>query len=408
MTKVQNDGIGDAAGGVTAAQGYRAAGIHAGIKKADPDLAMIVSEPPASVAGVFTTNRVQGATVRLCRERLAGGKASAVVINSGNANACTGSQGHANARRMAAVAAQCLGSDEKSVFVCSTGTIGIPLPMDIVEAGIRRIVPLLKPDGGGEALRAIMTTDTKPKEAAVRLVVGGAETTIGGMAKGAGMIQPKMATMLAFITTDAAVGPKALRDALARVAGTTFNRISVDGDQSCNDTVLLLANGRAGGEELGPGHADWPRFEAALQSVAFRLAVKIVEDGEGATKFVTVRVRGADSDSDAELAARAIANSLLVKTSWFGQDPNWGRVIDAAGYSGAALDQDRVDISYDELCAVRGGAAAPGMTKAALAEVLKRPRFTVDVNLNIGAHSCTVYTCDCSHEYVSINADYTT
>jgi glutamate N-acetyltransferase/amino-acid N-acetyltransferase len=192
------------------------------------------------------------------------------------------------------------------------------------------------------------------------------------------------------------------------VAGTTFNRISVDGDQSCNDTVLLLANGRAGGEALGPDHADWPRFEAALQSVAFRLAVKIVEDGEGATKFVTVRVRGANSDSDAELAARAIANSLLVKTSWFGQDPNWGRVIDAAGYSGAALDQDRVDISYDELAAVRGGMAAEGTTKAALAEVLKRPGFTVDVNLNLGAHSRTVYTCDCSHEYVSINADYTT
>jgi len=408
MTNSQNGDTVDVQGGVTAARGYRAAGIHAGIKKADPDLAMIASEPAAAVAGVFTTNRVQGATVRLCRERLAGGRASAVIMNSGNANACTGRQGASDARRMAAVAAQGLGCDEKSVFVCSTGTIGVFLPMDVVEAGIRRIMPLLRPDGGGEAMRAIMTTDTRPKEVAVRLTIGGAEATIGGMAKGAGMIQPNMATMLAFITTDASVGHKALQDALTRVAASTFNRISVDGDQSCNDTVLLLANGKSGGEKLAPGHPDWPRFEAALQSVAFRLAVKIVEDGEGATKFVTVRVRGAESDSDAELAARAIANSLLVKTSWFGQDPNWGRVIDAAGYSGAAMDQDRVDISYDELAAVRGGMAAAGTTKAALAEVLKRPRFTVDVNLNIGAHSRTVYTCDCSHEYVSINADYTT
>ena len=406
--KTGQTSIEDIVGGVTAPKGYRAAGIHAGIKKAAPDLAMLVSEPAATVAGMFTTNKVQGATVKLCRERLAGRKASALVVNSGNANACTGHKGMADARRMAAVAAGELGTDEKTVFVCSTGTIGIPMPMDTVEAGIRKIVPLLRADGADDALRAIMTTDTKPKQVAVRLTIGGTTVSIGGMAKGAGMIEPKMATMLAFITTDAAVQPRALQDALARAVNMSFNRISIDGAQSCNDTVLLFANGAAGGETLDANHPDWPLFEAAVYAVSFRLATKIVEDGEGATKFVTVRVLGAASDADAELVARAISNSLLVKTSWFGQDPNWGRVIDAAGYSGAEMDQDRVDISYDELTAVRGGMAAPGMTKAALAEVLKRPRFTVEVNLGIGAGGCTLYTCDCSHEYVSINAEYTT
>jgi glutamate N-acetyltransferase/amino-acid N-acetyltransferase len=280
--------------------------------------------------------------------------------------------------------------------------------MDRIEAGIRAIVPRLRAEGAADAARAIMTTDTKPKEVAVRLTLADRTISIGGMAKGSGMIEPRMATMLAFISTDAPVPPDELQKALARIVNATFNRISVDGDQSCNDTVLLFANGAAGGDVLDSRHPDWPFFEAALQSVAFRLAVKIVEDGEGATKFVTVRARGAASDSDAELAARAIANSLLVKTSWFGQDPNWGRVLDVAGYSGAVFEQERVDISYDDLAAVRGGMASPGMTKAALAEILKKPRFTVDINLNNGTGACTIYTCDCSHEYVSINADYMT
>ncbi|MBM4147830.1 MAG: bifunctional glutamate N-acetyltransferase/amino-acid acetyltransferase ArgJ [Lentisphaerae bacterium] len=398
----------DLEGGVTAAKGYSAAGIHAGIKKSSKDLAIVVSNPPAAVAGVFTTNRVQGATVKLCRERLRGGKASAIVINSGCANACTGARGIADAGRMAAVTASALKTAESTVFVCSTGTIGIFLPMDVIEKGIAKAAGLVSAQGGDDASEAIMTTDTGPKRAAVEFTAGGVKSRLGGMAKGAGMIEPKMATMLSFITTDAAVDGASLQNALARVVNRTFNRISVDGDQSCNDTVLLLANGAAAGAVLGEKHPDWPVFEAALENVAMRLAHKIVIDGEGATKFVTVQIRGAASDSDAEKAARAIANSLLVKTSWFGQDPNWGRVIDAAGYSGAIFDPDRVDISYDELAAVRGGMAAPGMTKGALAEVLKRKRFTVDVNLNAGAAETRLFTCDCSHEYVSINSEYTT
>jgi len=395
-------------GGATAARGYRAAGVHAGIKKSAPDLALLVSDRDAGVAGVFTRNRVQGATVRLCRERLHRGRARAVVINSGNANACTGPRGDADARRMAALAAELLAVEEESVFVCSTGTIGVPLPMPAVESGIRTAVETLAPAGGADAARAIMTTDTVAKQVAVEIEAGGGTVRIGGMAKGAGMIEPDMATMLAFLTTDAAVAPTALQESLATAVGKSFNRISVDGDQSCNDTVLMLANGASETAALDAQHPDWPLFLDAVEHVARELAHAIVRDGEGATKFVTLTVRGAASTADARQAARAVANSLLVKTAWYGEDPNWGRIIDAVGYSGAELRQDAIDIAYDNLAIVRGGCAVPGYDPAPFRAILARDAFTVTVDLHAGTAADTVYTCDCSVDYVKINSEYTT
>ncbi len=382
-------------GGVTAPLGFRAAGVHAGIKGRKPDMALIATEMPARVAGVFTRNRIQGATVHLCRERLAGGTAHAVIVNSGNANACTGEPGREDARRMADLTAQGLGVDPATVFVCSTGVIGVRLPMDRVEPGITKAVSALTDDGGPAAARAIMTTDTVPKEIAVELVVDGKPVRIAGMAKGAGMIEPNMATMLCFITTDAAVEGAALQRALADAVELSFNKISVDGDQSCNDTVLVLANGAASAGVLDEKHAAWGAFREALRHVTLTLAQAIVRDGEGATKFVTVRVAGARSNADARLAVRAIANSLLVKTSWYGRDPNWGRVIDAVGYSGADVVEEKVDISFDEVCAVRGGRISEEPLSR-MEEVLNRDAFTVAVDLHIGDGQDVVYNCDCS------------
>jgi glutamate N-acetyltransferase/amino-acid N-acetyltransferase len=391
---------------VTAASGYSATGLHAGIKLRKPDLALLVSDRPAVVAATFTRNRIQGATVRLCRERLAGGTARAVVVNSGNANACVGPRGMADARRMGRVTAEALGIDESEVFVCSTGTIGIPLPMDAVVEGIGAAAPAVSPEGGQAAAEAIMTTDTVPKTAAVAFEVDGRNVRVGGMAKGAGMIEPDMATMLAFLTTDAAVEAGALQACLARAVNVSFNRISVDGDQSCNDTVLLLANGAAGNTALNADHPDWEVFAWAVEQVCLDLAHQIVRDGEGATKFVTVTVQGAASDADATRAARQVANSLLVKTSWYGEDPNWGRVIDAVGHSGAEVREESVEIFYGDVCAFRNGRATGRLKE--LEQAMKADAFSVTVDLKAGACRDVVYTCDCSEEYVRINSEYMT
>ena len=395
-------------GGVTAPQGYRASGVHAGIKKNATDLALIVSDRDATVAGTFTQNRIQGAVVKLCRDRLNSGIGRAVLVNSGNANACVGPRGLDDASRMAAVTAECLDLDENTVFVSSTGVIGVPLPMGAIEAGIPAAVEQLSDDGGHAAACAIMTTDTVEKELALELTVDGVAVRIGGICKGAGMIEPNMATMLSFITTDAAVESEALQACLSAAVAESFNRISVDGDQSCNDTVLILANGAAGNAPLSEGHADWPAFKAAVSELALGLAHKIVEDGEGATKFVTVVVRGAASDADARLAARQVANSLLVKTSWYGCDPNWGRVIDSGGHSGAEVEEALVAIYYDDFCAVKEGRVAADTALRDLEAVLRNDRFTVVIDLQLGDGTDTVYTCDCSEEYVRINSEYTT
>ena len=395
-------------GGVTAPQGYRAAAVEARIKHPRPDLAMLVSDVPAVAAGMFTTNRIQAAPVRLCRDRVRRGRAQAILVNSGCANACTGTHGWTDACRMATMAARALDIREPDMLVCSTGTIGIPMPMDRVEAAIPKLVDGLNRKGGDAAARAIMTTDTVDKQEALEFRVNGKTVRIGGMCKGAGMIEPNMATMLAFLTTDAAVAPGALKQALRDAVNRSFNRITVDGDQSTNDTILFLANGMAGNRVLKPGHPAWRLFCEAVQTICLRLACRLVKDGEGATRFVTVCVKGAASDADAQKATRAIANSLLVKTSWFGADPNWGRVIDAVGYSGARVEESKVDIRYDRLRAVRSGQKDARTPLSDLEKVLRQQSFTVEVDLHLGRGTDTVYTCDCSVEYIKINAAYMT
>jgi glutamate N-acetyltransferase/amino-acid N-acetyltransferase len=331
-----------------------------------------------------------------------------VAVNSGCANACTGPQGLVAARAMAKAAADALGIDEKRVLVCSTGVIGAPLPVERVEAGAKAAAAALSRDGGDDAARAIMTTDTVPKHAAVRMEIGGRTVTLGGMCKGSGMIDPHMATMLAFLATDAAVARDALDAALREAVDASFNRVVVDGDRSTNDTAILLANGASGAPEIDASHPDFPSFKAALRALCRELAKKMAMDGEGATKFVTVTVRGARNERDARLAARAIARSPLAKTSWFGCDPNWGRVIAAAGYSGAEVDDRLARISYGGIAAYDRGVLADKATLARLRQAMSGRAFDVLVDLGLGDGEDTVLTCDFSCDYVNINADYTT
>jgi glutamate N-acetyltransferase/amino-acid N-acetyltransferase len=396
-------------GGVTAPRGFRAAGVEAGIKYANrKDFALLVSDQPAAAAAVFTTNQVAAAPVQLDRAHIRGGRTQAVAINSGCANACTGKSGLLHAHTMAQAAADALGIDKKHVLVCSTGVIGAPLPIDRIVAGAQLAARSLRRTGGSDAARAIMTTDTVDKQVALKLKIDGKDVTIGGMCKGSGMIEPNMATMLGFLTTDAAVDVRALQLALRSVADASFNRVVVDGDRSTNDTLILLANGAAGNRVLSPAHPQWRVFYDALLAVATELAKKLVLDGEGATKMVTVCVTGARTDREAQLAARAIAKSALVKTSWFGVDPNWGRVICAAGYSGAAVNDQKAQIWYGDVCAYDRGRVADAATLRKLKTVMKARAFDVTVNLNLGKGEDTIFTCDFSLDYVKINADYTT
>ncbi len=395
-------------GGITAPRGFKASGIHAGLKHKALDMALLCSDVPAVVAGVFTTNKIKGAPVKLCEKLVADKKAQAVIINSGNANACNGEQGMRDAVKMGELTADALGIDKDLMLVCSTGTIGVRMPMDKIATGVVKAVDALSQDGGADAAKAIMTTDLVDKQYAVEIMIDGCPVKIGGMAKGSGMIEPNMATMLAYITTDAAVEEVALQDILFAAVSRSFNKITVDGDQSCNDTVLLFANGIAGNNELSPAHPEWQLFCDAVMDVARQLAFMIVRDGEGSTKFVTVTVKGAACVKDAEQAARAIANSLLVKTSWTGGDPNWGRVIDAVGYSGADIREELVDISYNDIMIVKNGCRIPEQELTELEKILAQDEFTLTVNLNMGDDHDTVYTCDCSAEYVRINSEYMT
>lgn len=397
-------------GGITTPKGFKAATVRAGIKasRKRDDLALIVSETPAAVAGTFTSNRVKAAPVKLCERHLIWGQAQALLVNAGCANACTGDQGIADAERMAEATAQLLGIAKSTVFVCSTGTIGIPLPMPLIEGALPGLVKSLSPANGPKVATAILTTDLVEKQTAVQVQVDGKTITIAGIAKGSGMIAPNMATMLAFITTDACVDQRAMQDALTHAVDHTFNRIIVDGDESTNDTVLMFANGTAGNTMLDRKHHDWRKFRHAIEHVARELAMAIVRDGEGATKIVTVIVSGAATPHDARLATRSIANSALVKTAWNGGDPNWGRIMAAIGYSGARIDDSRVDISFDDLPAVKAGRVAEGVPLKDLAAVYARKEFTIRVNLNKGKSEYSVVTCDLSKEYVAINAEYMT
>ncbi|MDO9542883.1 MAG: bifunctional glutamate N-acetyltransferase/amino-acid acetyltransferase ArgJ, partial [Kiritimatiellia bacterium] len=367
-----------------------------------------VSDCPAVAAGVFTRNRVKAAPVVLCQKRLKRQcKLKAVIINSGNANACTGRKGVADAESMAATTAGLLGISPALVLVCSTGTIGVPLPMEKIKIGIGCAVRSLKPDGGNEAARAIMTTDKRSKQVAVRLRIGGKKVTIGAMAKGAGMISPKMATLLAFIMTDAAIDRAALPEALSSAVDTSFNRILIDGDQSTNDTVLCFANGLAGNKTLTVKHPEWGVFKSALAVVCQKLAYMIVEDGEGVTKVVRLIVKGGKTRAEAEKVARAIARSPLVKTSWFGADPNWGRIMCAIGYSGAAIAPEKISIDYEGRVAVINGKSS-GLPPDMLKKIIAGREFTIGIDLHRGRASYSMLTCDCSLDYVRINADYMT
>ncbi len=396
-------------GGVTTPNGFTAATAAAGIRSERDDLALLVSQEPAVAAGMFTTNRVQAAPVRYCRALLdRDSTVRAILINSGNANACTGTAGMRDTQRMAADTAAALDCDVNDVLVCSTGTIGVPLPMTKISAAIPGMPARLSRDGGDAAARAIMTTDTRPKHVAMTFSLNGVPVSVGGMVKGAGMIEPCMATLLAFITTDAAVTLAALRSALRQAVDLSFNRVTVDGDQSTNDSVLMLANGRAGNTpRLEPGKPGWDLFTDKLTAVCRRLAYAVVADGEGATKVVEVKVRGALDTADAAKAARAVARSLLVKTSWTGADPNWGRVMAALGVSGAVFSTERVAIAYDDLPAVRNGCATD-IPFESLQQVIEKPAFRLTINLGEGSAESMMWSCDCSEEYVRINAAYMT
>lgn len=398
-------------GGVCSAKGFRAAGVGAEIKyKGRNDVALIVADAPCTAAAVFTTNKVAAAPVVYDRDVVRGGKVQAILANSGCANACTGEQGLKDAQLCALATAGELGVKPGHVLVASTGVIGRRLPVARLLAGMRAAKRLLGDTyaHGLAAEKAVMTTDTKPKQACAQVRIGGRTVTVGGMAKGSGMIEPNMATMLGFVTTDAAVSRAMLRRALGLALAKSFNRVVVDGDESTNDSLFLLASGKAGNREIVRAGADFDAFRAALEAVCVSLAQQMAADGEGATRFVTVTVKGAKTEKDAARAARAIAKSPLAKTSWFGRDPNWGRVLAAVGYSGAAVEDMKAEVFYDRVWAFRRGRIADERQLAKLAAVMKKPSFTVTVDLHLGAAEASVYTCDFSLDYVHINADYTT
>ena len=398
-------------GGVASAKGFRAAGVPAAIKyEGRNDVALIVADSPCTAAAVFTTNKVAAAPVLYDREAVRGGVAQAILANSGCANACTGEQGLKDARLSALVTAGELGLDPRHVLVASTGVIGRALPMERLLAGMKAAKTALGRTAahGEAAAKAIMTTDTRMKQSCARTTIGGKTVTVGGMAKGSGMIEPNMATMLAFITTDAAISKAMMKKALLRGLAKSFNRIVVDGDESTNDSLFVLASGAAGNETISKQGKDYDLFAEALEAVMISLARQMAKDGEGATKFVTVEVKGAANAKDAEKAARAIAKSPLSKTSWFGKDPNWGRVLAAAGYSGAEVDPEKAEVWYDGEWAYRKGKIAGPEQLAKLAKVMEKDEFTVQVNLNLGKAEDRIYTCDFSLDYVHINADYTT
>ncbi len=394
-------------GGVTTPRGFRASGTSAGIKaNGKPDLALIVSETPATAAAVFTLNKAQAAPVIVSREHLktANGTARAVIVNSGCANACTGEAGLQAARAMAEETARLVGCPVEQVLVCSTGVIGVTLPIDKIRAGLPAAIRALGADQGSAAARAIMTTDPFPKETAARVAIGGREVTVGGIAKGSGMIEPMMATMLAFVTTDAAV-PRALLDrALRDAVNETFNAITVDGECSTNDCVIVLANGASGAAVT---ERELSAFTGALKAVCRELALGIVRGGEGATKLVTVHVTGAASADEARTCAKAIGNSPLVKTAVHGGDPNWGRLIAVAGRAGVAFELERARVTIGSIVLFEHGRPFDGRAPEA-AEYLKNTDITVAVDLGAGSATSTVWTCDFSAEYVRINADYRT
>ena len=396
-------------GGVTSPKGFKAAGIHAGLKKAKKDMAMIISEKDAVTAATFTTNKVKAAPVLWDQGIAKAGKASAVVINSGNANACTGKQGLLDAEKTAEIAASLIGTEKSSVYVCSTGVIGVKLDMAKIGKGIETLYPLLSVNGGKDAAEAICTTDTFSKEAAAIVEISGKTVTIGGMAKGSGMIHPNMATMLSFITTDAVISQETLHKLLGATVEDTFNMISVDGDTSTNDTCIVLANGTAGNAEIKEGSDDYEAFKEAFSYVLGTLAKLITRDGEGAGRFIEMKVVNALTKNDAKILARAVISSSLVKAAFFGSDANWGRILCAMGYSGAEFDPEKVTLFFEssagKIKIIENGVAVEYSEEKAT-EILSQPKVTVTADIGEGQAQAAAWGCDLTHEYININADY--
>jgi len=392
-------------GAITAPAGFRAAAVAAGVKAEGRDLALLAADRECAAAAVFTTNRVQAAPVLVSREHLAAGRARAVVVNAGCANAATGEAGLADARETAALTARALGCRPSEVVVASTGVIGTRLPMDKLRAGIAAAAARLDRNAGGDAARAILTTDTRPKEARVTFATGGRTLSVGAMAKGAGMIAPNMATMLAFFTTDAAVEPRLLGRALRQAVGASLNRITVDGDTSTNDMAVVLASGAGGAGAIESEGRDFDALRAALEEAARRIAEMIVRDGEGATRVAEVRVEGARTAADADRIARVVAESPLVKTALHGGDPNWGRILAAVGRAGVELDVGRVDVFLGDVWVAERGAAREYDEPAAHRAMIADP-VRIRVRLGEGEAAGWIWTCDLSRAYVDINAHY--
>jgi len=396
-------------GGITAVPGILAGGVAAGIKPSGKkDLSLVYSSSPARAAAVFTSNQVKGAPVLVSMQHIRSGVAQAILASSGNANVCTGEQGVRDARDMAKITGELLRIKPEHVLVASTGVIGVAMPMDKIRPALPKMVKALSPQGGRTANEAIMTTDTRPKEVAVRLDLGGRPVTIGGFAKGAAMIEPHLATMLCFVATDAAIGRDALDGLTRRAVDRSFNRITVDSDTSTSDTVFVIANGAAQNAPLAAGNRALRPFARALEAVMEKLARMIVKDGEGATKTVAITVRGAASKRDAVAAGRSIANSPLVKTAINGMDPNWGRLMMAIGKSPARIDAGRVAIAFDAETIVEGGVLKEGVRLERIREIMGGAEYTITVDLGLGRAEDTVWTCDLSEEYVRLNSKYTT
>jgi len=396
-------------GGITAVPGILAAGVAAGIKPSGKkDLALIYSSAPARAAAIFTTNQVKGAPVIVSQEHIRDGRAQAIVASAGCSNVCTGEQGVKDAREMTKTVGELLRIKPNQVLIASTGVIGQPLPMDRIRAALPKLVKGLSPQGGRHAAEAIMTTDTRPKEAAVRLEVNGRPITIGGIAKGVGMIEPHLATMFCFLATDAMVAVDALPRVLKRSADASINRITVDGDQSTSDTVALLANGLAENAPLERGSRGLREFAHGLDAIVARLAHMLVADGEGATKVVEVAVSGARTRRDALVAARSVANSPLVKTAINGADPNWGRIMMALGKSSARVVQDKVSIRFGDEVLVEKGMLRAGARVDRIRALMGEATYAIGIDLGLGGGRETVWTSDLSEEYVRINGKYTT
>lgn len=394
-------------GSITTPSGYQACGIRCGIKQQGKDLTLLVSDVPAAIAGMFTTNRIVAAPVFLCRQIVQNGMAQALIINSGNANACTGQRGLEDAQEMTDLTARSLNLESDQVLIASTGVIGVYLPMDLIRSGISRACKNLSTTGGKEAARAIMTTDTRPKHFSTEFEIEGRICHIGAIAKGSGMISPHLATMIAVFTSDVNIQQKLLQEALSESVSETLNALTIDGEMSTNDSVFLFANGLSGNPQIATRDENYHKFWTGLKALSLAITKALAADGEGATKLVTVTVEQVANQQEAFKAAKAIANSMLVKTAIFGRDPNWGRVISAVGASGVTLNSDAIAIRLANIPVAENGAAI-AFDRLAMKNALEQKEISIAVSLGVGKFSATVYTCDLTYEYIKINAEYHT